>query len=618
MEGANVMRRAKSHSDPQVLKEFLENHTVPVLKKLAGLLERGLPSRKAEIMAVIRKHMENPDRLRELWGYLDPLQQAAVTEVVHASSCRFDTLAFRAKYGDVPDWGTKSRWSEMEEPSLLCLFIYKNLMPCDLKKQLQEFVPPPRAANVRPVDEPPETVSQWGYDHIAHRRQSYEIPIFRCETERAAQHDLRAVLRLIDNGKVRASEKTKRVSAAGARAVTGVLQGGDFYPSEPDKERDPWQTAPGHIKAFAWPLILQSAGLANLSGTRLQLTPAGKKALTSPPPKTIRRTWNRWLKTTLLDEFNRVDTIKGQTGKGKRKMTATSGRRAAIVKALKTCPPHEWIAFDEFSRFMRASGYTFQVSRDLWSLYILDPQYGSLGYSGVAAWDILQERYMLVFLFEYAATMGLIDIAYIHPSDARPIGGDLWGTDDMDCLSRYDGLLYIRINGLGDWCLGQTEAYTPSPLEIRQVLQVLPNREVVAVGPLSPGDELFLETFASKASDVVWKIEPLKLLEALERGEPASDIEAFLKARSGDDLPDNVAIFFKEVAERASRLVDRGTARLIEVQDAALAQLIANDRRLRSLCMLAGERHIVVPAEAEKAFRRGLRELGYGLLPSGS
>jgi len=255
------------------------------------------------------------------------------------------------------------------------------------------------------------------------------------------------------------------------------------------------------------------------------------KALTSPPHEVIRRAWNRWLKTTMLDEFNRVHTIKGQTGKGKRKMTAVAGRRAAIVEALTACPTHEWIAFD----------------------------------------------------------------------------------DDLDCLSRYDGLLYIRINGLGAWCLGLTEEYVPSPLDVQQVLKVLPNMEVVATEPLPPGDILFLEQFAEQASDVVWKIQPIRLLEALEAGHPVADMEAFLKARAGGNLPDNVVIFFREMADRASRLADRGPARVIEAQDAALAQLIVSDSRLRSLCMLAGERYIVVPADNESAFRRGLRELGYGL-----
>ena len=74
-----------------------------------------------------------------------------------------------------------------------------------------------------------------------------------------------------------------------------------------------------------------------------------------------------------------------------------------------------------------------------------------------------------------------------------------------------------------------------------------------------------------------------------------------------------MAVFFAEAAARAQKLVDRGPARLIEVEDAALALLITSHARLRSLCMLAGERHIVVPSESERAFRRALRQLGYVL-----
>jgi len=31
--------------------------------------------------------------------------------------------------------------------------------------------------------------------------------------------------------------------------------------------------------------------------------------------------WKNWLKNTLLDELRRIDSIKGQTGKGKRNLT---------------------------------------------------------------------------------------------------------------------------------------------------------------------------------------------------------------------------------------------------------------------------------------------------------
>jgi hypothetical protein len=74
---------------------------------------------------------------------------------------------------------------------------------------------------------------------------------------------------------------------------------------------------------------------------------------------------------------------------------------------------------------------------------------------------------------------------------------------------------------------------------------------------------------------------------------------------------------FEDVANRGARLQDRGLARLVECADPALAALIANDSRTRKLCLPAGDRHLVVPAASETAFRRALREVGYLLPPSG-
>ena len=80
----------------------------------------------------------------------------------------------------------------------------------------------------------------------------------------------------------------------------------------------------------------------------------------------------------------------------------------------------------------------------------------------------------------------------------------------------------------------------------------------------------------------VWRIQPVKLLEALEQGVALADVVAFLEARSPGPLPQNIAATFRETAERVAQLTDRGSAWLVEVQDPVLALLIANDRRLRS------------------------------------
>jgi hypothetical protein len=116
-----------------------------------------------------------------------------------------------------------------------------------------------------------------------------------------------------------------------------------------------------------------------------------------------------------------VEAIRGQTGKGKRGLTAVADRSEAVADALADCPPGRWVALDELFRYMRAAGHRFEVTRNAWTLYIGEAGYGSLGYDGCGAWTILQARYALCLLFEYAATLGLIDVAYVPPAGARPV-----------------------------------------------------------------------------------------------------------------------------------------------------------------------------------------------------
>jgi hypothetical protein len=91
-----------------------------------------------------------------------------------------------------------------------------------------------------------------------------------------------------------------------------------------------------------------------------------------------------------------------------------------------------------------------------------ETQYGSQWYTGYHEWSLQESRYTLAMIFEYAATLGLVDIAYIRPVDAR---GDFrvhWGRDDPEFLSRYDGLRALRLNALGAYILGQTDCYEPT------------------------------------------------------------------------------------------------------------------------------------------------------------
>nr|WP_237702821.1 MULTISPECIES: helicase-associated domain-containing protein [Protofrankia] len=411
--------------------------------------------------------------------------------------------------------------------------------------------------------------------------------------------DVLTVLQLCAAGRLRCSEKTQRPAAATVTAVAGVLTGGDFYREEP-------------IAAFAWPLLVQAGGLAEIVGGRLQLTTRGRSALAKPAAETVRHLWRRWIGHAVIDEMSRIDEIKGQ--RSARALTAASPRRKAVAAALAACPPGEWIAVDELFARMRRDGPPFAVARDAWKLYLEDPQYGSLGYDGFHDWPLLEGRYTLCLLFEYAGTLGLFDLEYGDPVNARDDFHANWGADGLDFLSRYDGLSAVRLNALGAYVFGLSERYEPEPEGNGGpglALQVLPNLDIVVTSELKPADEIFLDAYGQRASDRVWSLSLASLLAAVDAGRPLDDARQFLDDHAEHAVPATVTRLFEDAVARAGQLRDLGLARVVECADPAMAALITADRKLRRFCRPVGERHIAVPVQHEADFRTVLRKLGY-------
>ncbi len=631
------------------LSEALNLLTVDRLKELLDLLSgTSRPTRKAEIIAVLRRRLTGKS-LQNLWHELDETQRLAVSETLYGPDGAFAETRFRAKYGVMPAFDThaRRRGYRAAKPTLLRLLLYPThrydsgatVIPGELQERLRAFVLPPEAPALPAREDLPATAAESekhsrqsgedsGEEAAATGRSVYRrprrtssietaarnAPLVRRDMERAARQDLLAVLRLIEHGKVAVSATTRQASAAAIRNVATILCDGDFYDPAPEKKHAGEQTV-GPLRAFAWPWLVQAAGLAERRGTRLALTKAGRAALSAPPADTLRRLWQRWLKTTLLDEFSRIDAIKGQRGRASRTMTAASSRRAAIAEALTECPVGLWVRIGDLSRFMQASGdFDFSITRDPWRLYIAEAHYGSLGYEGRDGWNILQERYLLCLLFEYAATLGLIDVAYSDPHGARWDYMDLWGADDLDFLSRYDGLHYFRLNPLGSFCLGVAETYEPKTPPARASLTVLPNlRLKVMEMPLSGEEKLVLETYATAESEEVWCLDRDKTLSAIESGHDANELRDFLTARDDQPLPETVEGFLRDTLRRACALMPHGTALLIECIDSDLAALLASHARTANLCLRAGERHLAVRAESEDAFRKAVHKMGYGM-----
>ncbi len=606
------------YDEPELLtaSEAFSLLNVADLKPLASLIGRA-PTKKGDLVDMLAHTLENPQEVRSLYANLDEVSQKAVQEATHDPEGLLYQDKFCAKYNRCPDFGGSGlRYGNTKQPKTLRLFFpgYRAL-PTDLRKILLTFVPEPPPLMANTSDELPARVKRPHVNLHSYRSDpdGKEVELRVRHTTRAALHDVKAVLRLIDAGEVKVGDKSRRPSQGALQAIGRVLAEGDFYGEKDQSADDGDPAADLQIQTFAWPMLLQAAGLA--AGTRLQLTTAGRKATVLPSQEIIRQVWQKWLSTTLLDEFNRINVIKGQQAKG-RGLTAVAPRRYAVVEVLQECPVQTWITAEELFRLLKVLTSDFHLSHDPWKLYIGEQQYGSFGYDACYTWETLEGRFVLAFLFEYAATLGLIDVAYISPEGARNDFADCWGTDDLSCLSRYDGLMFIRINSLGSWCLGLAENYQPEAVAAEQVLRVLPNRDVVTRGkPLSPSDILFLERFAERSSEAVWHLEGSKVLAAVEQGLSVEELKEFLSAKSQETLPQTVAVFLDDLQKKTGQLEDQGTARLIACRDPVVAQMLANDRRLSKLCQLAGERQLVFRAADEAAFRRGLRQLSYALPP---
>jgi hypothetical protein len=259
----------------------------------------------------------------------------------------------------------------------------------------------------------------------------------RC-TAPDALSNLVAVLELVADRRIACSATSRRPSAATVRLVEDALVAGDYY-----DDKQP-------IAAYAWPLLVQVSGLAQLAGTRLELSRSGEQALASPSYKFLATVWARWLKNVSHDELARIEAIKGQHKPAT--LTSAVKRRAAVAAALALLEPGTWADADMVLRILQTDDAPLNMIRGmlaLWRLYIGDSYYGALGHGDAKALEIVEARYALCVLFEYAATMGLIDIRYADPGGARPDYRFLWGADMLPYLSRYDGLLSVRVNDLG-------------------------------------------------------------------------------------------------------------------------------------------------------------------------
>ncbi len=590
------------------LMEVISRHRVEELKPVAKRL--GLPktlTRKADIVCAVVRYVE--ENLEGLLGHLSDHERLLFAEAAYQAG-RVSLRTFAAKHGSNI---TRASLSLLNGAASLpgVLFDREEVtgdlcLPEDLAQRLRACLPKPPAAVATTAAQIPAVLNV-GADHSYRDAEQRPVHVFEGETTVFAE--LRRVLNLVQAGKVRIQDKSRRPTDAAVRLLTTAMVAPDFDLELPADQRDRYTETAGPVRAHAWGVLVQQCGWAKPRGSALVLTKAGKDLLSGASPAAFREGVQRFLVDDRFDELNRINHIRGQTGKAKRYMTPPSQRRDAICDSMGDWPLGQWISVDEAFRFIAASGREWDVTDAPYYLYFAELQYGSLAGAG----DGIERQYLRACLMESLATLGIVDIAYVYPQGLWPELDDSWGMDDLDFCGRYDGLLYVRLSSLGAYCLGIAEDYEPPAAEQRNLLKVLANRElaVSGSGPLSPADRASLELFARQTSDHLWSLDPRRILDYVESGGAIEDVTRFLTQNSGEAIPHTAEVFLNDLAGKLDAVRSTQRAILVEMADAEAAARVAHDRRTKSLCRLAAGSYVVVPEKNEQAFRNAMKKLGY-------
>lgn len=207
---------------------------------------------------------------------------------------------------------------------------------------------------------------------------------------------------------------------------------------------------------------------------------------------------------------------------------------------------------------------------------------------------------------ESLATLGIIDIAYCYPHELWPELEDRWGTDERDFCSRYDGLLYARLNALGAYCLQVTSKYEFPAVRHASPWEVLGNGEIIPPEAPSPSDAYLLDAWAIRDSQGAWWLDAGRVLDYLASGCSIADISRFLVEKSQNELPEALEGWLSGIAAKASAVKGTEQALLIEMCDEKTAAGIAGHSDTGTLSRHAGGKYLVVTTRNLRAFPNAL------------
>ncbi|UCH26854.1 MAG: helicase-associated domain-containing protein, partial [Trueperaceae bacterium] len=474
----------------------------------------------------------------------------------------------------------------------LDLFLHHRFLPEEVRKQLAHLVPNQEKHRLSGLEDAPEAAEIDGV----------YFNLIRADTERPGLHDLRVYRRLVDQGRLKYSTTSSRLTPKSVKTLMQNLLEADFiYHEGAPRIKDT-------IRPFGLDVFARESQL--VSGKVATLTDSGR-AFLNGDMEALLTAFEQWVDHGSFDEFSRVVAVKGQKARQTR-LTDPRTRREKVIEALSWCPVGVWISLDDFFRAVKIWHFDFEIdASEFTGLYIDHPEYGWLGNAGPGSWMVTTALYISALIFEYLGSIGAVDLLYVPADEFGLLIPYL--EHDEEYYSLYDGLLYFRINLLGAFLLGHADDYVPPTAQVTSLFEIDANLELTLTGKesLTPDLGHQLEQLTSPVQAGRYRLDTRKTVEVLAQGLDAGQILAFFQQYNEGPLPKAVSSWLADLEAKRGSLTVREQAVIIKVRAPAAMQVIKNDRQLSQAVTLLDDTTIVLPATRTRTFHQRLKEHGY-------
>ena len=365
-------------------------------------------------------------------------------------------------------------------------------------------------------------------------------------------YDLMSILNTIKNESLKIGVAgTPTVSAS--QKINKMLMGPDFFSAGlliAGSKAKP-------VRGFAWMVLLKTAGLIAYQDDIIKLTRAGEGLFKKAPTvQTIKMIYDAFLGESFSDEALRIDTMAHIKGRGSywsdrsgTEFTRPADRRKMVIDALGKGMKDIQDSSNGDSWILMAEFLRY--------LHVKMPKFCVAEYLGEMT---LGKKEKLVSRLSdrwdclEGTYVKCLFMEYLAVLGLLEISYTVPPVSTF--ISTYDGLEAFRLTELGAYCLGLTKT-EPSTACIERTAEKLfhitPNLEVTAVvDHIVKFDAMMMDSCMDKVNAKTWQLSRSKLL-----------------------------------------------------------QLIVHDAKTKPFCSLMGGNQLVVPLKTEKAFKAGLKKMGY-------